>query len=238
MRDGQRQGECTAFAVVPEASASGHTLIGQNWDWLLHCFDTVVVLEAEQDEGPNYVSVVEAGLLAKTGMNSSGLGVATNALVTEDDRGEPAMPYHVLLRAFMDCETISDALSAAQRSRRSSSANYLLAHRRRHGRRHRGGARRLLPPVPAVPRRRRAAAHEPLPVAGVRPPRRLAVGDAGQPVPSRAPARRGRRAVRPSSRSTRSARRWPTTRTTRRGSVAIPTSAWSRTIRARRSRRC
>ena len=43
-------------------------------------------------------------------MNSSGLGVVTNALVTEDDRGEPAVPYHVLLRAFMDCETISDAL--------------------------------------------------------------------------------------------------------------------------------
>ena len=102
---GPRQGECTAFSVVPEASASGHTLIGQNWDWLLHCFDTVVVLEAEQDEGPNFVSVVEAGLLAKTGMNSSGLGVVTNALVTDDDRGEPAVPYHVLLRAFMDAET-------------------------------------------------------------------------------------------------------------------------------------
>ena len=126
---GPRQGECTAFAVLPEASATGHTLIGQNWDWLLHCFDTVVVLEAEQDEGPNFVSVVEAGLLAKTGMNSSGLAVATNALVTDDDRGEPGVPYHVLLRAFMDCETISDALSAAQRGRRSSSANYLIAHR-------------------------------------------------------------------------------------------------------------
>ena len=88
-----------------------------------------MVLEAEQDEGPNFVSVVEAGLLAKTGMNSSGLGVATNALVTDDDRGEPAIPYHVLLRAFMDCETISDALSIAQRAPRSSSANYLLAHR-------------------------------------------------------------------------------------------------------------
>jgi isopenicillin-N N-acyltransferase-like protein len=124
-----RQGECSAFAVLPTASDSGHTLIGQNWDWLLHCFDTVVVLEVEQDEGPNFVSVVEAGLLAKTGMNSSGIGVATNALVTEDDRGEPGIPYHVLLRAFMDCETISDALTVAQQAFRSSSANYLLAHR-------------------------------------------------------------------------------------------------------------
>lgn len=126
--DGRRQGECSAFAVLPEASADGHTLLGQNWDWLLHCFDTVVVLEAEQDEAPNFVSVVEAGLLAKTGLNSSGLGVATNALVTDDDRGEPGIPYHVLLRALMDCENLSDALATVQRGVRSSSANYLLAH--------------------------------------------------------------------------------------------------------------
>src|SRR4030065_384157 len=38
-----RQGECSAFAVLPEMSTNGHTLLGQNWDWLLHCFDTVVV---------------------------------------------------------------------------------------------------------------------------------------------------------------------------------------------------
>lgn len=126
--NGQRQGECSAFAILPHASSSGHTLVGQNWDWLLHCFDTVVVLEAEQDEGPNFVSVVEAGLLAKTGMNSSGIGVVTNALVTNDDRGEPGVPYHVVLRALMDCENISDALAAVQRGVRSSSANYLIAH--------------------------------------------------------------------------------------------------------------
>jgi isopenicillin-N N-acyltransferase like protein len=125
---GRRVGECSAFAVLPGASADGHTLLGQNWDWLLHCFDTVVVLEVDQDAGPNFVSVVEAGLLAKTGMNSSGLGVTTNALVTEDDLGEPGVPYHVLLRAFMDCETISDAYAIAQRGMRSSSADYLLAH--------------------------------------------------------------------------------------------------------------
>lgn len=126
--DGQRQGECSAFAVLPEASADGHTLLGQNWDWLLHCFDTVVVLAVEQADRPNFVSVVEAGLLAKTGMNSSGLGVATNALVTDADRGEPGVPYHVVLRALMDCENLSDALSAVQRGVRSSSANYLVAH--------------------------------------------------------------------------------------------------------------
>jgi isopenicillin-N N-acyltransferase like protein len=122
-------GECSAFAVLPGASANGHTLIGQNWDWLLHCVDTVVVLEARQEAGPDFVTVVEAGLLAKSGMNSSGIGLVTNALVTDIDVGQPALPYHVLLRAILDAETISDAYAVLQVARRSSSANYLVAHR-------------------------------------------------------------------------------------------------------------
>lgn len=118
---------CSAFAVVPGRSANGHTLIGQNWDWLLHSFDTVVVLEAAQEDGPDFVTVVEAGLLAKTGMNSSGIGLTTNALVTDHDRGEPGVPYHLVLRAILDAENLSDAYATIQRGVRSSSANYLIA---------------------------------------------------------------------------------------------------------------
>src|SRR5258708_1704079 len=121
--------ECTAFAVAPPPGRSGPTLIGQNWDWLLHTADTVVVLEARHDDAPDLVTVVEAGLLAKTGMNSSGLGLVTNALVTSDDMGEPRLPYHLLLPAILDCEDFSDAITALQAGFRSSSANYLLAHR-------------------------------------------------------------------------------------------------------------
>lgn len=120
---------CTAFAVVPAPGRDGSALIGQNWDWLPHTSETVVVLEASQDEGPDFVTVVEAGLLAKTGMNSSGLGLVTNALVTDADAGTPGIPYHLVLRAILDCETVSDALVALQSGERSSAANYLIAHR-------------------------------------------------------------------------------------------------------------
>ncbi len=126
---GRGPGECSAFAVAPAPGHTGPTLLGQNWDWLPHSADTVVVLEARQDDGPDFVTVVEAGLLAKTGMNSSGLGLATNALVTADDAGEPGLPYHLMLRAILDCENVSDAITALQAGFRSSSANYLLAHR-------------------------------------------------------------------------------------------------------------
>src|SRR5207248_3288018 len=126
--ESRRLGECSAFAVLPEASDDGHTLIGQNWDWLLHSSETTVVLEAKQDGAPDYVTVVEAGLLAKTGMNSSGIGLVTNTVVTDRDQGEPGVPYHVILRSILDSENISDAYTAMQRGFRSSSANYLVAH--------------------------------------------------------------------------------------------------------------
>jgi len=121
-------GECTAFAKVPARWSAEPVLVGQNWDWLPHSFETVVVLEAERDDGPSFVTVVEAGLLAKTGMNAAGLGLVTNALATGWDRGEPGVPYHVLLRAILDCETVADAYATLQRALRSSSANYLVAH--------------------------------------------------------------------------------------------------------------
>jgi isopenicillin-N N-acyltransferase like protein len=122
----QQPAECSAFAVVQDQPAA--TLIGQNWDWLLHAAETVVLLEVRQDDGPDFVTVVEAGLLAKAGMNAAGLGLVTNALVTEADLGAPGLPYHVLLRAVLDCATVTDALMVLQAGERSSSANYLIAH--------------------------------------------------------------------------------------------------------------
>lgn len=120
--------ECSSFAVLHQASRDGHVLMGQNWDWLVHSFDTTVVLEAQQDDGPGFVTIVEAGLLAKTGFNSAGLGLVTNALATSEDRGEVGVPHHAVLRGILDGETISDALAAVQRLPRAASGNYLIGH--------------------------------------------------------------------------------------------------------------
>lgn len=119
--------ECTSFAVLPSGSAGGHTLLGQSWDWKTGCTETTVVLEAEQDDGPNYVTVVEAGLLAKTGLNANGIGLCANSLVSDLDRGAPGVPYHIVLRAILDARNLTDALDAVQHHVRSSSANYLVA---------------------------------------------------------------------------------------------------------------
>ena len=120
--------ECTAFAAVP-GDDSRPVLVGQNWDWKTHASQTAVVLECAPDDGPRFVTVVEAGLLAKTGFNAAGIGIATNALVSDADRGVPGVPYHVLLRALLAATTPAEALATLQRGTRSSSAHYLVAHR-------------------------------------------------------------------------------------------------------------
>jgi isopenicillin-N N-acyltransferase-like protein len=121
------QPECTGFAVLPARSATGGPLVGQNWDWFVHTRETVIVLEAEPAEHPGYVTVVEAGLLAKMGMNGAGIAVITNALASERDAGEPGVPYHVLLRALHHARSLDMARDALARMPRASSANFLLA---------------------------------------------------------------------------------------------------------------
>lgn len=120
--------ECTSFAVLPEVSSCGHTLVGQNWDWLPGVSGMLVCVEAQRADGPGYLTIVEAGLLAKVGVNSAGLGVCTNTLVSTLDDARPGVPYHVMLRALLDAETMTNAVRLLMTTRRAFSANYLLAH--------------------------------------------------------------------------------------------------------------
>jgi isopenicillin-N N-acyltransferase-like protein len=118
--------ECSAFASV---ASNGHVIAGQNWDWAPFALDTVVVLQAVPDDGPAFITVVEAGLLAKFGANSDGLAVMTNALACTEDQGDAAVPYHVMLRALLDCGTTQEAVACLEQAPRASSANYLFADR-------------------------------------------------------------------------------------------------------------
>ncbi|HEX5194277.1 MAG TPA: C45 family peptidase [Solirubrobacteraceae bacterium] len=119
--------ECTSIAVAPSRTRDGRLLTAQNWDWLVGAAETLVLLEVAQPRRPDFVTVVEAGLLAKAGMNSAGIALTTNALVCDRDTGSPGVPYHVLLRAILDSETASDALATLSRAPRASSANYIVA---------------------------------------------------------------------------------------------------------------
>lgn len=121
---------CTSLAVTPERSGSGRALLAQNWDWTVSAGESLVLLARSTNDGrPGYATLVEAGLLAKTGVNAAGLGLCTNTLVSVFDDGYPAgVPYHVVLHQLLEMERVSDGLQFMYNVPRALSANYLLAH--------------------------------------------------------------------------------------------------------------
>lgn len=118
---------CSAVAFMPDVTADGHTLLAQNWDWIEGTRETAIILEATPDDGPAYIAIMEAGLLAKMGLSAAGVGLTTNTIISSLDRGEPAVPYHICLRSVLSAPTLAEALSGLMRGRRSSAANYLVA---------------------------------------------------------------------------------------------------------------
>jgi isopenicillin-N N-acyltransferase-like protein len=119
--------ECTSFAVTPERSADGHMLLGQNWDWVPFAREVCVLLDVQREDKPSFATIVEAGMLAKVGINDAGLGLCTNTLVSARDANRPGVPYHVMLRALLDADSVGAAERILGSVDRALSANYLIA---------------------------------------------------------------------------------------------------------------
>jgi len=118
--------ECTSFCLTPAATRTHTIIAGQNWDWITHARQTSVVLEVHRDDGPDFMTVVEAGLLAKVGFNSAGVGLCTNTLISSHSEGATAVPYHVLLRSVLDSDSGKHAADRITDTDRAISANYLI----------------------------------------------------------------------------------------------------------------
>jgi isopenicillin-N N-acyltransferase like protein len=121
--------ECTSIGAAPPLTVDDRVLVAQTWDWKPGARETCVLLAMRPTGRPAFVTLVEAGLLAKTGMNDAGIALATNALTSSLDRGEPGVPYHALLRRILSSSTVDDAAREIDGRVRASSANYLIGGR-------------------------------------------------------------------------------------------------------------
>lgn len=119
---------CTGVCVLPEVSANGHTLLAQNWDWRPGCRDTVVVLDARPSEGPAFRTFVEAGLLARSGVNEAGIGVTGNFLQSHEDFGGNGVPIPLIRRRILTSPSLADAVGEVVRAPRAFSSNHLIGH--------------------------------------------------------------------------------------------------------------
>jgi len=124
---GVPSGECTAIAVRATASATGGSLLAQNWDWLGSQREALILLRAAEADHPGYLTLTEAGMLAKIGMNTLGFGICLNILRSVRDGKQAGVPVHVLLRALLGCRSVADAIELAGRLAYAASSNVLCA---------------------------------------------------------------------------------------------------------------
>ena len=121
-----RPASCSSLTAMPETNPKGKIYLAQNWDWYRLSRDFCVVLCIDQEDRPKILQTVEAGLIAKMGLNAAGIGLCTNALVT--DQWRIGVPYHVLLRGILNARTLADAIGAVTKPKRASAGNYMIAH--------------------------------------------------------------------------------------------------------------
>jgi len=103
-------GECTTLAALPQVTSTHHTYLAQTWDWIGEQRRACVLLRVHSDTHPAYLTLTEAGILAKIGLNQAGLAVALNLLRSTLDGQTEGMPVHLLLRLLLECEEWQQAV--------------------------------------------------------------------------------------------------------------------------------
>ncbi|MFQ5838426.1 MAG: C45 family autoproteolytic acyltransferase/hydrolase [Thermoplasmata archaeon] len=117
---------CTALSLLPSKTREGHVLMAQNWDWIPGVEG--LVQQYRLPGAPEVLAFTEAGIVGgKMGLNSSGLGLLINGLVSNEDNWERlGMPFHVRCWRILRASTLEEASLHVRNSRGSCSANFLM----------------------------------------------------------------------------------------------------------------
>ncbi|MBC8538712.1 acyl-CoA--6-aminopenicillanic acid acyl-transferase [Christensenellaceae bacterium NSJ-63] len=118
---------CTTVSVTPERAEHGDTLLCQTWDWKMALRECVLLLRVKKPGKPEIITLVEAGTLAKMGMNSAGVGILLNALAS-DCKAE-GVPLLLALRGILEADNFCHAVAAATKKRVACCGNVMMATR-------------------------------------------------------------------------------------------------------------
>jgi isopenicillin-N N-acyltransferase-like protein len=119
---------CTGAIALPGITANGHLLHGQNWDWRDECADCAVVLHIAPDNGPRALCFVEAGMMARAGMNSEGIALTGNFLECDGDARRQGIPVPVIRRQILMTRGLGYAVQTVLQAPRAFSNNLMVSH--------------------------------------------------------------------------------------------------------------
>lgn len=121
---GKVEGRCTDVLVAPEATSSGHLMVGHNNDLSASSEGDVVAIEWDV---PGDVLIFSLGIgpWISVGWNSAGLSLTGNEVSPNDER--PGIPRLLLVRAQLRARTMAEAIDLTLHPMRASAYNTVLA---------------------------------------------------------------------------------------------------------------
>jgi isopenicillin-N N-acyltransferase-like protein len=121
---GETGDECTTFAILPEATANGAPLAGQNADLPAFYGEIGIIVEIVSDDQPRVLMLTPAGQVSYIGMNDRGLAVFANFLTCDGWR--VGFPRYFYSRLALTRETVDEAIAAIRSVPRASSRNMII----------------------------------------------------------------------------------------------------------------
>jgi isopenicillin-N N-acyltransferase like protein len=122
-----QRSECTSIGISTNASTDGHIRLAQNWDWRPTLAGSLILWALHLDEGPDVLTVTEAGMVGKIGINASGLGMCINLLKSDTDHAGPTVPMHIILRHVLeDAHSVDEAITLINTTDRCTSCFHML----------------------------------------------------------------------------------------------------------------
>ena len=125
---GEEPDGCTGVVALPAATADGSVIHAQNWDWKAECAETAVVLRIRREDGPDMLTFTEAGALARSGLNASGIAITANYLESDRDYREVGVPLALIRRKVLEQQHVAQAMHAVYCTPKSASNNMMVSH--------------------------------------------------------------------------------------------------------------
>lgn len=122
----EQDGACTTGAVRSDRSSTGHTYVLQNWDWRDNLTGQTFLLGTEDEDGHRILTLTEAGMLAKSGVSSSGTALAVNLLASDRPGSPDGIPFHIIARSALESRSPSAALRTVLDTKRASAGNMVI----------------------------------------------------------------------------------------------------------------
>src|SRR3954451_20431946 len=119
--------ECSVIACMGTLTRSGDPIGIQTWDWHDELADGWMHWRIDRPDGHRVDTMTEAGIVAKLGMSSAGVGLLMNILGHAQDGPPLGVPVHVLNRAVLDrSENGVDAITILANAPMSASSSVTI----------------------------------------------------------------------------------------------------------------